>query len=557
MAPSPEPKHLDDAEKIAVSDKISNSDTSDHEKHPPPGPEKAVDASAAQIASDIEQPPFLFTVKSNPSDGSEEAIPEDDPRVSSLPPYVRRVVSLTDDPDLPVITFRYFVLALLFVIPGAFLSMMSHFRTTAAPYSIFFVQIASSYLGDWWAKTLPAWRIGIPGTRFGFSLNPGPFSVKEHVLIVLTAASGATYNLGYTPISMAELYFNETVHPAVAIFFMWGIVWTGYSFAAIARQFLIYDPQYPWFQALCQTALFETQKKQREKPTAVSRKQTRVFWFVLLAVILWQFLPEYAFPMLGSLAFLCWVAPNNSTANFVGAGFGGMGFLNLSLDWSNIANLYNPFLTPWWTQVLLFAAFVVNCWVLIPAAKFGNLGSWDLSLMSNRIFMENGTQYPATALLTPDIKFNETAYEELGPVYVGTQVLWGMFFDYAAYTSAITWMACFGYSQIKDSMTKLWERRKSKSKKISEQYDDQLNIIQRAYPETPFWWFFALFLASFVSLVAIVATNSLFIPVYTYFIAIATGAFMVLPLGYLYALSNFQLVSFIFPNLKVLILHRV
>ena len=390
---------------------------------------------------------------------------------------------------------------------------------------------------------LPAWRLRVPFTRWGFDLNPGPFSVKEHVLIVLTAASGATYNLGYTPISMAELYFNETVHPAVAIFFMWGIVWTGYSFAAIARQFLIYDPLYPWFQALCQTALFETQKKQRETPTPVSRKQSLVFWLVLLAVILWQFLPEYVFPMLGSLAFLCWVAPGNATANFIGAGFGGMGFLNLSLDWSNISNLYNLFLTPWWTQVVVYAAFVINCWVLLPWAKFGGLGKWHHHLMSNRIFLENGTAYPASALLTPGVRFNETAYQELGPVYVSTQVLWGMFFDYAAYTSAVVWMALFGFPQLRDSMAKLWERRKSKTSKISEQYHDQLNILQRAYPETPLWWFLTLFLMSFVALLTIVATDSLYIPVYTYFVAVLTGAVLVVPLGWLYALSNFQLVS--------------
>lgn len=496
---------------------------------------------ATQVVTETEKPPVLFTVKN--ANGEEEAIPEDDPRIRDIPAYVRRVVSLTDDPTQPIFTFRYFVLALLFVIPGAFLSMMSHFRTTSAPYSIFFVQIACSYVGDWWAKTLPDWRIGVPGTRWGFRLNPGPFGVKEHVLVVLTAASGATYNLGYTPVSMAELYFNETVHPAVAIFFMWGIVWTGYSFAAIARQFLIYDPQYPWFQALCQTALFETQKKQREAPTAQSRKQTRVFWLVLLAVILWQFLPEYVFPMLGSLALLCWVAPNNPTANFIGAGFGGMGFLNLSLDWSNIGGAYSLFLTPWWTQVVAFSAFVVNCWVLLPWAKFGNLGSWHHELMSNRLFLENGTSYPVDDLLTPNISFNETAYEELGPIYVGTQLLWGMFFDYAAYTSAIMWMALFGFSQLKPSLVKFWERRKANSKSISEQYNDQLSILQRAYPEIPFRWFLALFLCSFVALVTIAATNSLFIPVYTYFVAVLTGAIMVVPLGWLYALSNFQLVS--------------
>jgi hypothetical protein len=62
-----------------------------------------------------------------------------------------------------------------------------------------------------------------------------------------------------------------------------------------------------------------------------------VFWLVLIGITLWQFLPEYVFPFLQSLAFLCWVAPKNEVANFIGGGQGGMGFLNLSLDWSNIS----------------------------------------------------------------------------------------------------------------------------------------------------------------------------------------------------------------------------
>jgi hypothetical protein len=139
--------------------------------------------------------------------------------------------------------------------------------------------------------------------------------------------------------------------------------------------------------SLCQTALFETQKQQRESPSALSRKQTRVFFLVLLGVTLWQFLPEYIFPMLSSLAFLCWVAPNNKIANFIGAGFGGMGFLNLSLDWSNVASTTSLFLTPWWTQVVMFVAFVCSCWILLPAAKFGGLGDWHHKLMSNRLFL--------------------------------------------------------------------------------------------------------------------------------------------------------------------------
>lgn len=180
-------------------------------------PEHSVTASPD--AHDIEKPPFLYTTEAGSE--HEDGFDDNDPRIQDIPSYVRRVVSFSDDPTLPTLTFRYFLLTIIFVVPGAFLSMMSHYRTTYAPYSIFFVQIASSYTGDWLAKVLPAWNVRLPFTRWSFSLNPGPFSVKEHVLITISAASGATYNMGYTPISMAELYFDTRVHPMVAIVFMW------------------------------------------------------------------------------------------------------------------------------------------------------------------------------------------------------------------------------------------------------------------------------------------------------------------------------------------------
>jgi OPT family oligopeptide transporter len=139
------------------------------------------------------------------------------------------------------------------------------------------------------------------------------------------------------------------------------------------------------------------------------------------------------------------------------------------------------------------------------------------------------------------VTFNETAYEENGPLYAGTQFLWSVFFDYASYTSAIVWMGLFGYPAIKSSFVKLWARRKQGSAKISEQFNDQLNILMRAYPEVPLWWYLTLFVASFTILLVITATGVLFIPWWTFLVAIATGAVVVVPLGWLYALSNFQL----------------
>ena len=153
---------------------------------------------------------------------------------------------------------------------------------------------------------------------------------------------------------------------------------------------------------------------------------------------------------------------------------------------------------------------------------------------------ENGTVYPVTSLITPNIAFNETAYAHYGPIYVGTQLLWGMFFDYASYTSALVWMLLFGYPQIKSIIGKYRERRRT-GESVNNQYRDQLNVLMRSYKEVPVWWFYVLFFASFIIIITILAQGFLFIPIWTYFIALLTGVVVVVPLGWLYALSNFQL----------------
>ena len=145
-------------------------------------------------------------------------------------------------------------------------------------------------------------------------------------------------------------------------------------------------------------------------------------------------------------------------------------------------------------------------------------------------------------MLTPQATLNETAYAENGPLYLGTQMLWGMFFDYASYTSALAWMALFGFSQLRATIKKLRARNNSKNgESINFQYNDRLNIIQRSYKEVPLWWYLVLFLCSFVAITAMVASNNLYIPWWTYLVSLLTGAIIVTPLGWLYAISNFQL----------------
>lgn len=443
--------------------------------------------------------------------------------VLQLPEVVRETVPLQDDPSVPVLTVRYFILATLFVVPGAFIDTMNSFRTTSAPYSIFFVQIAAHWAGKWLARIMPKRRIRILGWLL--DLNPGPWSIKETAMVTITANSGATGNLATNAFALADLHFNESVSAWVALPFMWAIVFVGYSYAAIAKPYLVPDTQYTFPKTLMKTALL---KSQASSDSDYGRKQMKVFFILLAVMAVWQLFPEFIFPMTSSVAVLCYMAPYNETVNFIGSGLGGMGFLNFSFDWANITS--SIMLYPYWIQVIQFVGFVLGAYVLIPLVKFSNWGFYKDGLMSNRLFTSSGQLYPTEQLLTPDLKLNVTAYEALGPVHLGSQRAWNMFFDYAAYISGVVWVVLFGYSNFKSPF--------SKEKRV---FTDRLNRLSRNYKDVPTSWYLTLFFVSFGTLLAIFVTGNLFLEWKFMIVTLVLGAIIVFPLSWLYAISNFQL----------------
>lgn len=99
-------------------------------------------------------------------------------------PEVRSAVANTDDPNMPVNTFRAWFIGLCWaiLIPG--LNQFFFFRYPAVTVSGVVAQLISFPLLRLWARVVPAVKI------FGLSLNPGPFSIKEHVLITIMATVG-------------------------------------------------------------------------------------------------------------------------------------------------------------------------------------------------------------------------------------------------------------------------------------------------------------------------------------------------------------------------------
>lgn len=93
------------------------------------------------------------------------------------------VVPTTDDPKTATFTFRVVFLGLLWSIFLGLSNTVFSFRKNHFAIPTTIVVLLAYPMGLFLEVLLPNKRI------FGIPLNPGPFSVKEHVLIVMMAAS--------------------------------------------------------------------------------------------------------------------------------------------------------------------------------------------------------------------------------------------------------------------------------------------------------------------------------------------------------------------------------
>ncbi|KAJ7855582.1 hypothetical protein B0H14DRAFT_3448892 [Mycena olivaceomarginata] len=199
------------------------------------------------------------------------------------------------------------------------------FRTTSTSFSVFFIVLVSWPLGKMMEQALPDYQVRLG--RFSFSLNPGPFTAKEHVLIDI-----AGWALPFDPLPSTDL-----------------------------------------------TCGAETRARKETSTGGRRGASGAVLLRCSCGVFVWQFFPECIFPMTAAVAPVCWFAGHNKAASFVGSGMGGMGGLNIAI-----------ITRPFFVQVILFVGFVITSnlfpqmWILVPLACFGNKwGSLTFSMMSN------------------------------------------------------------------------------------------------------------------------------------------------------------------------------
>ena len=221
------------------------------------------------------------------------------------------------------------------------------FTNFLVPYvliSVLSVQIITFPIGKFLEWVLPRYRVSVFG--HSFSLNPGPFNIKEHTLI------SVLLNIGVDGASITDL--NGAVRVVFGIRwslghrFLLGIVLRvmGFSFAGALRQFLVWPSSMIWPGVLVRCALLNAMHSNYGKKETKHMSRERFLYLVMLGSFLYYWLPGYLWTGLSVFNWVCWIAPNDVVVNSLFGTVSGLGMGLFTFDWAQMSVVGNPLVIP-------------------------------------------------------------------------------------------------------------------------------------------------------------------------------------------------------------------
>ncbi|KDN42409.1 putative isp4-oligopeptide transporter [Tilletiaria anomala UBC 951] len=440
-----------------------------------------------------------------------EDVLEDD----SIYPEVRAAVSNVDDPDMPVSTFRAWFLGIL---ASIILSGVNQFFIFRYPYVTITPLVAlllAFPLGKAMALLPNRGAIG----RF---LNPGPFNIKEHSLIVIMAS--VSYGSAYATdvVTTQRFFYDQQWSLGYQLLLFLSTQLIGFSFAGFCRRWLVWPASMIWPSTLPQTALMSTlHHVQQSESGRMSRE--RFFTYAFVGAFCYYFLPGYLFTALSAFSWPTWIAPSNHKS--------GLGLSFISLDWAQITSaLLSPLTTPFYAEANVIGGFAVFFVFLGPILYYNNVKYASyLPFASTRTFDRFGQVYQQKLILNADKLLDIDLYNNYSKQYlpIGFAISYGL--SFASVTCILVHVALFyGKDIVKQFKSTL-----------KDEPDIHARLMSR-YKEVPSWWYGILFLISFGISVGTVQGYPTTLPVWALILALLIAAVYILPIGIVQAITNQQ-----------------
>ncbi|XP_022896208.1 oligopeptide transporter 4 [Olea europaea var. sylvestris] len=446
---------------------------------------------------------------------------------------VRLTVSNSDDPTLPVWTFRMWFLGLLSCGLLSFLNQFFSYRTEPLVITQITVLVSTLPIGHFLAATLPTTKFRIPG--FGsrlFSLNPGPFNLKEHVLISIFANAGSAFGNGSAYAVGIVTIIKAFYRRKISFLAGWLLIITtqvlGYGWAGLLRKYVVEPAHMWWPSTLVQVSLFRALHEKDEQRMS----RAKFFLIALICSFSWYLVPGFLFPTVTSISWICWAFSKSVTAQQLGSGMRGLGVGALTLDWSAVASfLFSPLICPFFAILNVFAGYFLIIYIVLPISYWGVdlYGARRFPIFSSHLFTAEGQTYNITAIVNDRFELDLNSYEQQGRIHLSMFFALTYGFGFATIAATLTHVTCFYGREI-------YERYRASYK----EKEDIHTRLMRRYKDIPSTWFYILLGVTLaVSLVlCIILNKQVQMPWWGLIFASAMAFIFTLPISIITATTN-------------------
>ncbi|KAK4486552.1 hypothetical protein RD792_009237 [Penstemon davidsonii] len=465
--------------------------------------EEESSSSDAQITSP------LISRHDDHSPSSSSQVNDPDDEENSPIQEVALTVSTTDDPSLPVLTFRMWFLGTLSCVLLSFLNQFFWYRTEPLSITAISAQIAVVPLGQLMASKITT-RVFLKGSRWEFSLNPGPFNVKEHVLITIFANSGAGTVYAIHVVTAVKVFYSQHISFFVSLIVVITTQVLGFGWAGIFRR-----------------ALHEKEERSKGGVT-----RTQFFIIAFICSFAYYIFPGYLFQMLTSLSWICWIFPKSILAQQLGSGLSGLGIGAVGLDWSTISSyLGSPLASPWFATANVAAGFFLVMYVVTPLSYWFNIyQAKTFPIFSDDLFTAQGQIYNISSIIDSNFHLDTKAYQRQGPLHLSTFFAMTYGVGFAALSATIMHVILFHGKEI-------WEQSRSSFK---EKKMDIHTKLMSKYRQVPEWWFWCILVVNIALTVYACEyyKDQLQLPWWGVILACVIALVFTLPIGIITAITN-------------------
>ncbi|KAF9075650.1 OPT oligopeptide transporter protein-domain-containing protein [Rhodocollybia butyracea] len=508
-------------------------------------------------------------------------------------PEVRASVSNIDDPEMPAMTFRMWVVGLSLCMISAALNVFFNFRNPAPSVAPNALLLLGYPLGKFLSFTLPirTYRIPLPrlpwrrsstvdhngnllppppSPSFSFSLNPGPWNIKEHALVFIMANVAISSPYAINAIVVSEVYYNQVWGYWFSLVLVLATQLTGFGLAGVCRRFLVWPASMVWPQNLVACTLLNTLHAEEEVSTTPAPTKPSIITFPSLDPSSHPS-PMTFFSRLSSLNPFSSPATRRKPItryrfflimtfiNFLFFFLPGFIFTALSVfsfvcwaapDNVVINQLFGvssgmgmSVLTADWTEISWIGSpLMVPWWAQVHI--FGGFVAffWVLTPILYYTNSWDLAYFPIS---------DNQPYDRFGKVYNITRVLTTRdTFNQTAYeeysalylpaTYAVCYLVAFALSTCVITHTLLYHGKSLLAgvKRIRVETDDIHAKLMRAYPEVPDWWYFLSIVVFFsLAIIAVEVWHST-VPVWSLLLAVLLPMIYILPSGFIYAMTG-------------------